>query len=153
MASVGLPSSWVICYSSLIHSAGPYDAAAPSRNVNPQQAPMKVFTSNANTAAAAAAKKNSIPEDEPAASLPRSNSGLPSSAGIASGTRQPANNRRVSGGGLTGQYSTSVPSGGGYFPDVSQPQDEATLARLERQKEREQKRRALKAAWGIDERE
>lgn len=62
-------------------------------------------------------------------------------------------NRRPEGGGLTGQYSTSMPSAGGYFPDPGEPMDEAALARRERQKQREEKRRALKAAWGIDTRE
>lgn len=67
--------------------------------------------------------------------------------------RQPApNSRRVSGGGLTGQYSTSMPASGGYFPDADAEVDEAALMRKERQKERDSKRRALKAAWGIDNR-
>lgn len=61
--------------------------------------------------------------------------------------------RSSNGGGLTGQYSTSMPSSGGYFPEPSEPQDEASIARKERQAQREAKRRALKAAWGIDERE
>lgn len=46
-----------------------------------------------------------------------------------------------------------MPTSGGYFPDVSQLQDDAALARMERQKERDNKRRALKAAWGTDTRE
>ena len=65
----------------------------------------------------------------------------------------PSTSRRAGGGGLTGQYSTSMPASGGYFPDMEEPTDEAALARRERQKEREQKRKALKAAWGIDTRE
>lgn len=57
------------------------------------------------------------------------------------------------GGGLTGQYSSSVPSGGAYFPEVEEPTNEADIARMERLREKEMKRRALKAAWGVDERE
>lgn len=64
----------------------------------------------------------------------------------------PTSNRRVSGSGLTGQYSTSMPASGGYFPDPDAQVDEAAMQRKERQKEREAKRRALKAAWGIDDR-
>lgn len=59
--------------------------------------------------------------------------------------------RRTSGG-LTGQYSTSMPTSGGYFPNMDEPADEAELARRDRQRQREDKRRALKAAWGIDNR-
>jgi len=59
----------------------------------------------------------------------------------------------MGGGGLTGQYSTSMPASGGYFPDVNQLPDEAANARKERQKQREEKRKALKAAWGTDTRE
>jgi len=46
-----------------------------------------------------------------------------------------------------------MPASGGYFPDPDEQVDEAGLQRKERQKERESKRRALKAAWGIDNRE
>ena len=66
--------------------------------------------------------------------------------------RQGGAARRTSGG-LTGQYSTSVPASGGYFPDQDEPDDEASTLRRERQAQRDQKRRALKAAWGIDTRE
>lgn len=71
-------------------------------------------------------------------------------------------------GSLQEEYSTSVPTSGGYFPTST---DGGNVAGLEspkkgrnsvflddedeekrRQKEREQKRRALQAAWGIDER-
>ena len=65
----------------------------------------------------------------------------------------PSSNRRASGGGLTGQYSTSMPASGGYFPDPNEPIDEAAMQRKERQRERDAKRRALKAAWGTDNRE
>ena len=56
------------------------------------------------------------------------------------------------GGGLTGQYSSSVPSAGAYFPQDDEPTNEAELARMDRLREKEMKRRALKAAWGVDER-
>jgi len=47
-----------------------------------------------------------------------------------------------------------MPTSGGYFPDMAaEPTDEAEIARRERQRQREDKRRALKAAWGIDTRE
>jgi hypothetical protein len=61
--------------------------------------------------------------------------------------------------GLTGQYSTSLPASGGYFPSHASgaaggeeddwEQDEGKR----RQRERDQKHRALQAAWGMDERE
>lgn len=53
-------------------------------------------------------------------------------------------------GGLTGQYSSSVPTEGAYFPDMNEPTDEAEILRQERLREKEQKRLALKAAWGVD---
>lgn len=66
--------------------------------------------------------------------------------------RVPKAPRRTSGG-LSGQYSTSMPASGGYFPDVDQLDDEVAMMRKERQRQREEKRRALKAAWGTDTRE
>jgi hypothetical protein len=45
-----------------------------------------------------------------------------------------------------------MPASGGYFPNPDD-MDEAALARKERQNQRDAKRRALKAAWGIDNRE
>lgn len=75
---------------------------------------------------------------------------------IADGGRRPSSStrRRTSEGGLTGTYSTSVPSGGGYFPEHKEvDEDEAELSRRERSRAREEKQRALKAAWGIDTRE
>lgn len=57
---------------------------------------------------------------------------------------------RASGGGLSGQYSTSVPSGS-YFPEHQPvPEDGEDHPGRRRQTEKE---RALKAAWGIDTRE
>jgi hypothetical protein len=46
-----------------------------------------------------------------------------------------------------------MPASGGYFPDVDQLDDEVAMMRKERQRQREEKRRALKAAWGTDTRE
>lgn len=70
------------------------------------------------------------------------------------GTRRPSGSarRRTSEGGLTGTYSTSVPSGGGYFPDPTpeEDDDEEAQSRKARYRAREEKQRALKAAWGID---
>lgn len=45
-----------------------------------------------------------------------------------------------------------MPTSGGYFPEgvAGDAGDEAANARRERQRERENKRRALKAAWGTD---
>lgn len=63
--------------------------------------------------------------------------------------RVPKAPRRTSGG-LSGQYSTSMPASGGYFPDLEQADDEVAIMRKERQRQREEKRRALKAAWGTD---
>ncbi|KAK4686390.1 hypothetical protein P7C73_g3737, partial [Tremellales sp. Uapishka_1] len=131
----------------LQYSSGPYDAAAPSRNVNlpPTKAPMQAFdrvpvTSPPRTATTISLASPPLPP-------PKSESKGPSK------TQQGrhAAPRRISGG-LGGQYSTSMPSSGGYFPDAvsEEPMDEAAMARKDRQKERENKRRALKAAWGTD---
>jgi hypothetical protein len=48
-----------------------------------------------------------------------------------------------------------MPASGGYFPDLNEDGggDEADMARKERQRQRDDKRRALKAAWGTDTRE
>jgi len=64
-----------------------------------------------------------------------------------SATVRPVGHRRTSGG-LSGQYSTSMPSSGGYFPeDAAEDLDDESASR---RRAREDKRRALKAAWGID---
>jgi hypothetical protein len=137
-------------------SAGPYDAAAPSRNVNQPKGPIQVFAPSTGTGKSTSAvpappsRKTGTIQEESTRSHP--SSGQHSAPIPTASSRQPIN-RRVSGGGLTGQYSTSIPSGGGYFPDVKAPQDEASLARMDREREKEMKQRALKAAWGIDERE
>jgi hypothetical protein len=62
---------------------------------------------------------------------------------------RPIGAHRRSGGGLSGQYSSSVPSGGGLFPDDGQPENPEDES-VNRRRAREEKRRALKAAWGID---
>lgn len=61
---------------------------------------------------------------------------------------------RRSSGGLSGQYSTSYPTTGGYFPnqDLIPDDDIQTSPRYQR-KQKDEKQKALKAAWGIDERE
>ncbi|ODO10758.1 hypothetical protein I350_01355 [Cryptococcus amylolentus CBS 6273] len=133
-------------------SAGPYDAAAPSRNANAPntKAPMRAFGKEAKPAAPPPPQRGpssislSAPappaKDSPKAEQPE--------------RRRPGRaipGRRPGGGGLTGQYSTSMPTDGGYFPnEEDEPQDEAAILRMEKQKEREAKRMALKAAWGID---
>lgn len=136
-------------------SSGPYDAAAPSRNLNQTKGPIQVFSAAPTTGTAAPpapSRKTGTIHEDPSS---RHNGGTTTSSAApvpVASSRQPIN-RRVSGGGLTGQYSTSIPSSGGYFPDAKAPQDEASLARMERERERDTKQRALKAAWGIDERE
>ena len=137
------------------HSSGPYDAAAPSRNVNlpPSKAPISAF--------------NGVPVQPPPrtgpstivlASPPAPPAKDPPSEGQLSRRAQaalrqaPLNNRRVSGGGLTGQYSMSMPASGGYFAGQNEQIDDAAMQRNERRKERDAKRRALKAAWGTDNR-
>nr|KIR85599.1 hypothetical protein I308_04295 [Cryptococcus tetragattii IND107] len=138
--------------SAMWHHAGPYDAAAPSRNTNlpTTKAPMKAFQKPESPVAPPRGPStiSLSPPVPPAKDTPRDvlepDRRRPS-RGISTG-------RRSAGDGLTGQYSTSMPSDGGYFPNIGEedPQDEATLARIERQRERESKRKALKAAWGID---
>jgi hypothetical protein len=61
--------------------------------------------------------------------------------------------------GLTGQYSTSLPASGGYFPTHTaggaggdEKNDWEVDERRRREREREHKHKALQAAWGIDER-
>lgn len=159
------------------HHSGPYDAAAPSRNQNQPQtkAPMRAF--NAQQAAQAAAQvqaqaqaqnsvqmqgvngsptRNGTTSPLAAAPIPPAKDAIdaPMRRGQAAPDRKPTSNPRRTSGGLTGQYSTSMPTSGGYFPDMTaEPTDEAEIARRERQRQREEKRRALKAAWGIDNRE
>jgi hypothetical protein len=89
---------------------------------------------------------------QPARTTPTSISVAPPPPAKEEPRRVPKPSRRTSGG-LSGQYSTSMPASGGYFPDVDQLEDEAALMRKERQRQREEKRRALKAAWGTDTRE
>lgn len=86
---------------------------------------------------------------QPARTTPTSISVAPPPPSKEEPRRVPKPSRRTSGG-LSGQYSTSMPASGGYFPDVDQLEDEAALMRKERQRQREEKRRALKAAWGTD---
>nr|XP_019042366.1 hypothetical protein I302_08969 [Kwoniella bestiolae CBS 10118]OCF21296.1 hypothetical protein I302_08969 [Kwoniella bestiolae CBS 10118] len=143
--------------SAMWHHSGPYDAAAPSRNQNlpGNKAPMQAFRAPPVQSpppkgpTTISLSQPVVPPKDPVVE----GSDRPAHRRGQSGTRYgaPANNRRVSGGGLTGQYSTSMPAGGGYFPNITdEPHDEAAMARLERQREREAKRQALKAAWGID---
>jgi hypothetical protein len=84
----------------------------------------------------------------PAKDLPEESGHKRAPSATAARTTAP---RRTSGG-LTGQYSVSMPVSGGYFPNPDQQLDEAAMARKERQNQREAKRRALKAAWGTDNR-
>jgi hypothetical protein len=140
------------------HSSGPYDAAAPSRNVNlpKQKAPMQAFLPPSETQPQAI-PTGPLPVREQQAPPPPTKS-PPLSQRAQSALRQgapPYHRARSSGhgGGLSGQYSTSMPSSGGYFPQAVDDDDEHERARKERERERESKRRALKAAWGIDERE
>ena len=145
------------------HHAGPYDAAAPSRNKNlPEtKAPMRAFPEQAAAAAAAApspqrkeqptqpAVQHATPPIPPTKDTEQ---GPTKRAQAALRERPTHSAQRRTSGGLTGQYSTSVPSGGYFASVMDEPMSEAALAQRERQREREQKRRALKAAWGIDER-
>jgi len=123
------------------HHSGPYDAAAPSRNTNlpVTRAPMQAFNGQAAPQQPARTTAPSVsvapPPPVPAKEEPR---------------RVPARAPRRTSGGLSGQYSTSMPASGGYFPEVGQLDDEVALMRKERQRQREEKRRALKAAWGTD---
>ncbi|RSH80338.1 uncharacterized protein EHS24_008914 [Apiotrichum porosum] len=141
--------------SAMWHHSGPYDAAAPSRNLNQPRAPMQAFglpgqpggppAAGAGAGAAAPAPPRTGPT---AISLPPP---VPAKTGEherrASAAARPTSGRRSSGG-LSGQYSTSVPtSGGGYFGGEAPQEDEETAWR---RRQREEKQRALKAAWGID---
>jgi hypothetical protein len=122
------------------HHSGPYDAAAPSRNTNlpVSRAPMQAFHGQAAQQTARTTPTSvsvAPPPPVPAKEEPR---------------RVPSRAPRRTSGGLSGQYSTSMPASGGYFPDVDQLEDDVALMRKERQRQREEKRRALKAAWGTD---
>ncbi|WWC60957.1 uncharacterized protein I303_103534 [Kwoniella dejecticola CBS 10117] len=140
--------------SAMWHHSGPYDAAAPSRNTNlpNNRAPMQAFRAPPVQSPPPKGPTTISLSSPPVPPAKDEVTDRPAHRRGQSGNRYgaPPANRRVSGGGLTGQYSTSMPSSGGYFPNMDAPQDEATLARLERQREREAKRQALKAAWGID---
>ncbi|WVQ78361.1 hypothetical protein IAT38_000446 [Cryptococcus sp. DSM 104549] len=136
--------------SAMWHHAGPYDAAAPSRNANlpTNKAPMRAFNKEKAQPPAPPPQRGPTtislsPPPIPAKDSPKAET--PGGTGVATP------GRRMGGGGLTGQYSTSMPTGGGYFPNFDEePMDEAAMARMERQKERDTKRKALKAAWGVD---
>jgi hypothetical protein len=122
------------------HHSGPYDAAAPSRNTNlpVSRAPMQAFhgqTAQQPARTTPTSVSVAPPPPVPAKEEPR---------------RVPSRAPRRTSGGLSGQYSTSMPASGGYFPDVDQLEDDVALMRKERQRQREEKRRALKAAWGTD---
>lgn len=136
-------------------SSGPYDAAAPSRNLNQpgNRAPMRAFNGAAPAAPVPARTgpttiSHASPPVVPAKDLPEESGHKRAPSATAARTTAP---RRTSGG-LTGQYSVSMPDSGGYFPNPDQQLDEAAMARKERQNQREAKRRALKAAWGTDNR-
>jgi hypothetical protein len=149
------PSNHLTTYS-VWHHAGPYDAAAPSRNQNlpPTKAPMQAFGERPVQAPLKQGPSMISLASPPVPPAKEVNPDAVPRRSHATAMKHGSTSRRVSGGGLTGQYSTSMPSSGGYFPDANAaPMDEATLARQERQRQREEKRRALKAAWGIDNRE
>ncbi|WVR05295.1 hypothetical protein IAU60_002309 [Kwoniella sp. DSM 27419] len=137
--------------SAMWHHAGPYDAAAPSRNTNlpPAKAPMQAFNGPAVQSPPRTGPTTISLSSPPVVPPKDETSEKPAHRRGTSGARA-VNTRRVSGGGLTGQYSTSMPSSGGYFPNMEEPMDEAAIMRRERQREREAKRQALKAAWGTD---
>ncbi|ORY27199.1 hypothetical protein BCR39DRAFT_560142 [Naematelia encephala] len=134
--------------SAMWHHSGPYDAAAPSRNTNlpPSKAPMRAF----NGAPVQSPPRGpttislSSPPVPPSKDLPEGNGHKRAQSAM----RAQATRRQS--GGLTGQYSTSMPASGGYFPDPDEGTDDASTARRDRQKQRDDKRRALKAAWGTD---
>nr|ODN95135.1 hypothetical protein L204_04483 [Cryptococcus depauperatus CBS 7855] len=139
--------------SAMWHHAGPYDAAAPSRNTNlpNTKAPMRAFDkTNMQLPLPLQRGPSTISLTPPVPPAKESSRDT-----VEADRRRPSRAipaRRAAGGGLTGQYSTSMPTDGGYFPNLGDagPQDEAGIARMERQREREAKRMALKAAWGID---
>ncbi|WVQ71715.1 hypothetical protein IAR50_001256 [Cryptococcus sp. DSM 104548] len=138
--------------SAMWHHAGPYDAAAPSRNNNApnSKAPMRAFGKDAKPAAPPTPQRGPSSISLAAPTPPAKDS----PTGEQPERRRPGRavpGRHPGGGGLTGQYSTSMPTDGGYFPnDDGEPQDEAAILRMEKQRERDAKRMALKAAWGID---
>jgi hypothetical protein len=143
---------------SVWHHAGPYDAAAPSRNQNlpNTKAPMRAFNLQKAqpaipTAQEAVQPVPPVPRGPSTISLAtppippkKDNNDGPTQRAQAALDRKPTT-RRTSGGGLTGQYSTSMPTSGGYFPEMKESSDEADIARRDRQRQREEKRRALKA--------
>ena len=149
----------IVAHASVWHHSGPYDAAAPSRNTNlpHSKAPMQAFhgqpiTSPPRTGPTTISLSSPpppVPGKSPAGEQPETGA-RPIKKGQTVMREKHTQSRRISGGGLTGQYSTSMPASGGYFPDMDAMEDEAAMARKERQRERESKRRALKAAWGID---
>ncbi|BEI83623.1 hypothetical protein CcaverHIS002_0402270 [Cutaneotrichosporon cavernicola] len=145
--------------SAMWHHSGPYDAAAPSRNLNQPKthAPMRAFEREeaAKAAVAAATAKESpsrtVPQvvaHAPAPAVPpKDNDG-----GARSPTVATRNMPRRTSGGLSAQYSTSYPTGGGHFPNQDVlPEDETPTSPRYQRRQKEEKQRALQAAWGIDE--
>lgn len=137
----------------LITSSGPYDAAAPSRNLHGPQtkAPMHAF-SGSPVAPVAAPPRGTAAISIGTTPTPREDNGEQAVIG----GRRPsgAATRRRSSGGLSNPYSSSLPASGGFFPDTHHEEvDESDFARRERERQREEKYRAMKAAWGIDTRE
>ncbi|GMK58878.1 hypothetical protein CspeluHIS016_0603200 [Cutaneotrichosporon spelunceum] len=138
----------------LWHHSGPYDAAAPSRNLNQPDihAPMRAFEREeaAKAAANTVGDKEPLPRTVPQVVAPA----LPPKDNVgARRTSAAARNvpRRTSGG-LSGQYSTSYPTSGGHFPNQDVlPEDETPTSPQYQRRQKEEKQRALKAAWGIDE--
>jgi hypothetical protein len=129
-------------YTANLASSGPYDAAAPSRNTNlpSAKAPMRAFDGAPAAPVPARTGPTTISLADPP--VPPAKDEKHSHTRTTSAVRT-APNRRTSGG-LSGQYSTSMPAAGGYFPPVQEPLYDSPHA---------QKSNALKAAWGTAERE
>lgn len=153
---------------SMWHHSGPYDAAAPSRNLHTPhtKAPMSAFIPPNEPHSAPISTPDS--REESSESLSISAPGHQSTfdrhrQGSTGGNNAPKISQRAQhalrqgrnasspglSGGLSAQYSTSMPNSGGYFA-VTSGGDGGVDERRQKEKEREQKRRAMQAAWGVD---
>ncbi|RXK38630.1 hypothetical protein M231_04136 [Tremella mesenterica] len=134
--------------SAMWHHSGPYDAAAPSRNLNlpPSKAPMQAFHGPPVTspprgvATISLSSPPPVPGKIPTGDVPEMPT-RPVRKGQSAIRDKHTQSRRVSGGGLTGQYSTSMPSSGAYFPVLRENGMEDTQPR-------KGWNNALKEAWG-----
>lgn len=166
---------------SMWHHSGPYDAAAPSRNDakerGAERAPMAVFDPKKGSLVTELDSKalghgrnrsksqsgdDNIPpiyEHEAVVAPVTTPGAVPMIARPTRGGRKPSTSGNGIYGSLQDEYSNSVPTSGGFAPNsagipsagANGLSPELDEERRMRERDKEQKRRALQAAWGTDE--